>query len=229
MCKCIYTKTQGGPWEADGLKLAMMDRQPQWGEPSGIEFMCRCVSVFNLVWNRVLVSMASYFCCLYFVRSISIMEFMCEFGNCSRRQAPEWKKICVWVKHWCKTASVQDWKKPGTQRLVTILQDLLHASDVLKLFTLLWFCKIRVLTLNTSWEDVVRILHRDLTFQPYKLQIVYQLIQYNEDGWMRAIFFQLVLSIHKISGNGTTQIQENYMNDYITVGKLSDVMLGQLV
>jgi hypothetical protein len=62
---------------------------------------------------------------------------MCEFGNGSQRNVSEWKKIHVWVKHQCKTATLPDSTKPCIQRT---LQNLMHASDVFKWPTLNWFC-----------------------------------------------------------------------------------------
>jgi hypothetical protein len=56
------------------------------------------------------------------------------------------------------------------------------------------------------------------------------LIQQDEYTWMRPIFFWSVLSKHKISCTGPTQIQDNHTNDHSTVRKmLSDVVLGRLV
>jgi hypothetical protein len=80
---------------------------------------------------------------------------------------PEWKTIHVWVKHQCKTASIHDRKKPGTQRLERLPQNLTHASDVFKLSTLFEFCVIHGVTLNVSREEVNETLHGNLTFQPY--------------------------------------------------------------
>jgi len=57
--------------------------------------------------------------------SVMAMQRACmdEFGNSSQRQVPERKKIHVRVKHQCKTASLQDRRKPGTQKLEKIIAE----------------------------------------------------------------------------------------------------------
>jgi hypothetical protein len=96
------------------------------------------------------------------------------------------------------------------------LQTLLHASDVFKLPTLIWFCMTHVVTLNVSREHMTETQHGNLTFQPYNCTL-HQLIQHDEDGRIRPIFFRPVWLTHKNSGTGPTQIQDNCKNDHSTV------------
>jgi hypothetical protein len=59
------------------------------------------------------------------------LAYMCYSGNSSGGKVPEWKKICVWVKKWCKTAPVRDrTKQPNSKRMVRMLEKLLHVTGV---------------------------------------------------------------------------------------------------
>lgn len=152
----------------------------------------------------------------YSIESNSVLAMqwacMCEFGNSSQRQVSEQKKIRVWVKHQCKTASLQDRKKkPGTHRLERLLHNVLHASDVFKLSTLLEFCVTHGLTMNMSGEGVNETLHGNLPLQPYNCTLCINSFSTMEIvGWGPSFNW----CTHKISATGPTQIQDKHKNDH---------------
>jgi transposase len=114
-----------------------------------------------------------------FVRSNSVVDVRRAF----RREVPSRKTVRAWVREWRETCSVKD-KKPGRRRTVRKPENVEHVRVALERSPRR-SARLHASALHLSRRSLSRILHADLKFHPYKLQLVQQLSQHGKEVRLR--------------------------------------------
>lgn len=110
------------------------------------------------------------------LQSITAVQraFRAEFGDRGRGDAPSRLTIRRWIRKWQDQGSVRNKKGMGRRRSVRNAENIERVRNAFE-HSPKRSAKRHSLTLNISERSLRRILHLDLKFHPYKMQIVQEL------------------------------------------------------